>query len=158
MTVAERAPFETKGAQPERKIIYAMLLEAADFGDVVTYAQLDEVLGRPFRDNRSPFYAARDDMLELRKRWAEPVPNVGYRVIEANEHMMAAKRAKDRGRRQLGKMVKIGEGTDLSRLTPTELEQFDSQSRFNRAVYMAVVSHEKRLNRIEDVLRADGKL
>lgn len=156
--MTDRRPFKPKAALPEWRLIYDKLLISAEFGDVITYGELDEVLGRSFVDNRSPFYRARDEMADLRKRWAEPSPGVGYRIIEANEHLMAAKKAKERGRRQLGKMVKIGEVTDLSRLTPDELTHFDSQARFNRAVYMAVVSHENRLTRIEDLLKADGKM
>lgn len=158
MSVAERAPFEPKGDLPEWRLIYDKLLEHAEFGDIITIDELDEVLGRSFRDNRSPIYKARERLGEMRQRWIETAPGVGYRVIEANEHMHAAKARKDRAQRQLKRMVNIGEFTDLTRLTPEEMERFDNQSRFNRAVYMAVTSHERRLNRIEDLLRLDGKL
>lgn len=150
--------FKPKGELPEWRLIYDKLLQHADFGDVITYEMLEQVLGRPFEENRSPFYRAREEMGSQRLRWAESVPGEGYRVIQPNEHMHAAQARKRRAQRQLRAMVKIGEVTDLTRLTPEELMQFDSQTRFNRAVYMAVVSHEKRLTRIEELLRADGKL
>lgn len=158
MSVAERAPFQPKGDLPEWRLIYDRLLEHADFGDVITYAELREVLGRPFEDNRSPLYRAREHMGDMRRRWIEPVPGIGYRVIEAAEHMHAAQARKKRARRQLRAMVKIGEVTDLSRLTPDQLMQFDTQAKLNAAIYMALVHHERRLTRLEEILRADGKL
>lgn len=158
MTVAEHAPFKPKGDLPEWRLVYDKLLETADFGDVVTLDQLDEVLGRPFADNRGPLYRAREHLGDMRRRWIEPVPGVGYRVIEAAEHMTAAQSRKRRARRQLRAMVKIGEITDLSRLTPEQLVSFDSQAKLNAAIYMALVHHERRLTRLEEILRADGKL
>lgn len=158
MTVAERAPFKPKADLPEWRLIYDRLLEQADFGDVITIGQLDEVLGRPFVENRGPLYRARRELGDMRRRWFEPVPGVGYRIIEASEHMHAAQARKQRARRQLRQMVKIGEVTDLSRLNPEQLAAFDSQAKVNAAVYMALVHHERRLTRLEEILRADGKL
>ena len=156
MTVG--AAFQAKGDEPEWRLIYSRLLDTAEFGDVITYDDLDSALGRPFRDNRAPLYRARTEMGDTRRRWLEPVPGVGYRIIEASEHLQAAAKRKRRAQRQLRQMVHIGEVTDLTRLTPEQLATFDSQTRFNRLAYMALMSHERRLRRIEDVLRADGKL
>lgn len=158
MTIIERAPFKPKAELPEWRLIYDKLLVGADFGDVITIAQLDDALGRPFIDNRTPLYRARQELGDMRRRWFEPVPGVGYRIIEASEHMHAAQARKQRARRQLRQMVKIGEVTDLSRLTPDQLAAFDSQAKVNAAVYMALVHHERRLSRLEEILRVDGKL
>ncbi len=151
-------PFQPKGDLPEWRLIYDRLFSGADFGSVVTYEQLDDVLGRPFLDNRSPIYRARTHLGDMRQRWIESVPGVGYRVIEASEHIDAAQRHKRRAKRQLGLMVKVAEVTDLSRLTPEELMRFDTQAKVNQMLYMVAVHHERRLSRIEDILRADGKL
>lgn len=158
MTVAERPPFKPKGDLPEWRLIYDKLLQHADFGDVITYAELDEVLGRQFEENRSPLYRARTYLGEMRQRWIEPLPRVGYRVIEAREHIMAAQQRKKRARRQLGMMVRIQEHTDLARLTPAELASFDNQAKINATLYMVAVHHERRLNKIESILRDEGKL
>lgn len=139
-------------------MIYDRLLEHADFGDVITYAELDEILGREFEDNRSPLYKAREHLGEMRQRWIEPVPRVGYRVIEAREHLIVAQNKKRRARRQLRGMVRVAEFTDLSRLSPSDLASFDSQAKVNAALYMVAVHHEKRLSRIEGILRGEGKL
>ena len=151
-------PFQPKGDFPEWRIIYDQLLIDADFGTVITYEQLDDALGRVFLDNRSPIYRARMHLGEMRQRWIESVPGVGYRVIEAGEHIHAAQRHKRRAKRQLGLMVKVAEVTDLSRLTPEELMRFDTQAKVNQMLYMVAVHHERRLSRIEEILRADGKL
>jgi hypothetical protein len=158
VTVAERAPFQPKGDLPEWRLIYDKLLEHADFGDVITYQDLDEVLGREFEDNRGPLYRARQYLSDMRKRWIEPVPRIGYRVIEAREHILFAQQRKRRARRQLGQMMTVTESTDLARLTPSELASFDSQAKVNTMLYMVAVHHERRLNRIESILRDEGKL
>lgn len=152
------APFRPKAGRPEWRIIYDELLASADFNTVITYDELDRVLGRTFVDNRGPLYRARRQLGEMRLRWLEPEPRVGYRVIEAREHMEAAQRRKRKARRQLGMMVKIAEVTDLARLDPHELAQFDAQARINAALYMVAVHHEQRLQRIEEIMRNDGKL
>ncbi len=156
--LAERVPFQPKGDLPEWRLIYDRLLEHADYGDVITYAELDEVLGREFEDNRSPLYRAREQLGVARSRWIEPVPRVGYRVIEPREHIIVAQNKKRRARTQLRGMVRVAEFTDLSRLSPSDLATFDSQARVNTMLYMVAVHHEKRLNRIESVLRDEGKL
>jgi hypothetical protein len=151
-------PFKPKGAIPEWRMIYERLLEPADFGDVITYDQLEEALGRRFEPNRSPIYRARQELGEMRHRWLESVPRVGYRVIEASEHMRVAQGHKRKARTQLGIMVKVGEVTDISRLTPEQLAQFDTQTKVNWLLYSALVHHEKRIARIEEVLRGEGKI
>jgi hypothetical protein len=150
--------FQPKGDRPEWRIIYDELLVAADFNTIIAYAELDRVLGRSFVENRSPIYRARQHLGEMRLRWLEAEPGVGYRVIEAREHLDAAQRRKRRARTQLGLMVKIAEVTDLARLEPDELARFDAQARINSALYMVAVHHEQRLQRIEQILKDDGKL
>jgi hypothetical protein len=158
MNAVALAPFQPKGDVPEWRLIYDALLERAGFGDIITYAQLDEALGRPFEANRSPFYRARQHMGEMRSRWLVAVPRQGYRVIEAREHLTAAQSHKRRARRQLGLMVRVQEVTDLSVLSAAELATFDSQARINSMLYQVAVHHERRLARIESILREDGRL
>lgn len=153
-----RQPFQPKGAQPEWQMIYDDLLADADFGSVITYSQLDHVLGRPFLDDRGPIYTARRHLGRTRKRWFEAVDGVGYRIIEAREHLGAAHRRKRRARRQLATMVEIAEVTDLEHLQPDELVEFDRQTKINAALFLFAAQHERRLNRIEDILRQEGKL
>ena len=151
-----RQPFTAKGDTPEWKMIYDALLTTAEFGEVISYAQLDEVLGRRFAANRSPLYRARLEMGEARHRWLDAVPGKGYRVIEAAEHIDVAQKHKRRARKQLGRMVRVAQVTDISRLTESELSRFDSQSKINAALYMVAVHHERRITRIEEILQKQG--
>lgn len=148
-------PFKPKGERSEWRMIYDALLADADYGDVISYQQLSDVLGRDFLENRTPIYRARNELCEARKRWIEADPGVGYRVIEANEHIMAAEARKRRARHHMRMMVKVTNGTDLSRLTPAELVQFDIKTKVNMALY-GVLMHEHRLRRIEGILAANG--
>lgn len=153
-----RAAFLPRDDMPEWRKLYDALLVNVDVGDVITYAQLDAALGRPFLANRSPLYRARQELGEMRNRWLEAVPGVGYRVPEAEEHLRIAQDHKRKGKRQFGQMMRVQEVTDLSRLTAQALDRFQTQAQLNAVLYQVAVHHEKRLNRIEAILRNDGKL
>jgi hypothetical protein len=143
---------------PEWRLVYTKLLSGADFGDVITYEALDLCLGRPFIRNRGPVYRACQELGAMRFRWLEAIPGVGYRVIAANEHVRASGDRKMRARRQLDKMMVIARATDLAVLTDDERDLWDRQNRVNVALVGIVSAHEQRINRIEEILRADGKL
>lgn len=119
------SPFKPKGDRAEWRLIYDKLLAHADYGDVISYAELSEVLDRDFRENRGPMYDARDHLARTRRRWVEVVHGVGYRVIRADEHVVSAIARVVRAERQFGKGTTIIDGTDLSRLTPAGLADYD---------------------------------
>lgn len=150
------APFKAKGPKPEWQIVYEELLEKADFGDIVSFSSLDRVLGRDFKVSRGPVYKATRYLGEQRKRWLAPVKGVGYRVIEANEHMLQANMHKKRAKKQLGVMIKVGNATEITRLTNEELARFDSQRKVNAVLFMVAIHHEDRIKRIEQVLEREG--
>lgn len=153
-----RMPFQPKGDHPEWQLIYDPLLSTADYGTLITYAELDDALGRTFKDNRSPIYRAREHLGDTRRRWLEAVPGKGYRVIEAVEHLMVANRHKRKGQRQFGAMVRVADTTDLSRLTPEQLATFDDQRKHIAVLYMISVHNYRQLQRHEDALRKAGLL
>ena len=154
MTAGEA--FKPKGEVPEWRLIYDRLLEGAEFGDLISYPELDEALGRDFIVNRSPLYRARTELGSQRRRWLVAVPRAGYRVIEAREHLSVSEGHKRRAKRQMRQMMTVTNVTDLERLNPEELQKFDAQTRLNAALVAIVFSHEQRLGRIEDVLRRNG--
>jgi hypothetical protein len=155
---AGRAAFEPKGDLPEWRLIYDLLLEGAAFGDLIAYDALDAALGRDFRARRGPLYRARIELGVQRHRWLEAVPNQGYRVIEAREHIRVAHGHKQRARAQYRRMLTVSTATDLTVLTPAELEAFDAQARIHATLVAIVSSHEQRLGRIEETLRKNGML
>jgi hypothetical protein len=152
------SPFGPKGEAAEWRLIYDELLSGSEFGDLITYAELDAVLGRRFLDNRKPVYRARRELGEERRRWLEAVAGRGYRVVQANEHLRIAQQHKRKARRQLTHMTEVTSATDLGRLTSDELAAFDAQTRINAALVAIAFSHEQRLARIETTLRNSGML
>lgn len=151
MNGGDLMPFKAKGDRPEWRLIYDALLDTADYGDIITYQQLTDALGRDFFENRGPLYRARTEMVEARSRWIELEPGIGYRVIEANEHVRAAEAKRKRAQSQMKQMIRITNGTNLSRLSAAELEIYDLKSRMFATQYH-VLMHEKRLQRIEGLL------
>lgn len=149
--------FTPKGEKPEWQMLYDALLGDADFGQVITYKELDETLGREFVTNRAPLYRARDALGAMRKRWLVPVPGIGYRVTDAAEHVMVAHGHKRKSRRQLGMAVRVLTSTDLARLDESSLAEWDAEQKMTFALW-AIVAHENRIKRIEDVLRKEGLL
>lgn len=151
-------PFETKGEKAEWQMIYESLLAEADHGTVISYADIDRVLGRDFKSSRTPIYRAMKHLGREKHRWLMAMPKVGYRVIDAPEHMALADHHKMKGKHQLQKTVEIGVATDVSRLSSDELARLDMQLKVNTLLLMAVKAHEDRLNRIEDLLRREGMM
>jgi hypothetical protein len=152
------SPFQPKGPVPEWRMIYDVLLDKIEPGAVITYEQLDKVLGRPFKQNRTPLYRARSILGDVRKRWLEPAPGTGYRCIPASEMTAQAVRRREAGKRRLEAAVQVGRATDLSQLTAEQLARHDRQHEINQALVAAILNHESRLTRIERALRAAGKL
>ena len=151
------AKFAPKGDKPEWQLVYDALLGDADFGTVITYEQLDRVLGREFVTNRAPLYRARDELGSRRKRWLVPVPSVGYRVTDAAEHVSVAVEHRRKSKRQMGMAVRVLTSADLERLNTDALAEWDAESKMSFALW-AVMAHENRIKRIEEVLRKEGLL
>jgi hypothetical protein len=151
------AKFTPKGERAEWRMIYEDLLASAEPGHVITYAQLEELLGREFASNRGPLYRARRTLGELQHRWLESTPGVGYRVIEPAEHVRISATHRRKSRRQVGMAIRVLDATDLERLTPDGLATFDKQQKMTFALW-AIFAHESRLRRIEDALRKEGLL
>lgn len=149
-------PFQPLGEKPEWRLVYDILLQQAQPGDVISYAQLDRVLGRPFIANRSPLYRARKELGEAQHRWLDPVLGVGYRVIEAAEHVMVARRHKRKSQRQMGTALEVVGATDVTRLTDEQRTTFDQLAMILHLQHSMLLSHEKRLTRVEGLLRQAG--
>lgn len=141
---------------PKWRRVYDKLLQRADFGDIITFEALDEALDRPFRQNRTPLRLANEYLGAMRKRWLAPVRGKGYRVITAEEHAKIAEGHKRKGRRQFERMVQVMNFTDLDALTDEQRAVFAAQNKINTLLFAVAVSHEQRLQKIEDALQAAG--
>jgi hypothetical protein len=147
--------FASKGDRPEWRMIFEDLLDGADYNTVITYAQLEELLGRKFETNRGPLYRARQELGSVRKRWLEAVPQVGYRVVESSEHVRLSVAHRQKSKRQLSIATRVLTATDLEKLSGTDLMDWDTEQKATFALW-AIVAHENRIRQIEDVLRRNG--
>lgn len=122
MTATEA--FQPKAEVAEWRMVYG-ILEGRDFGDVITYAELDQALGRDFRQNRGPLYRAAEELLAEQRRALTAVPNQGYRVVEAREHEDLARADHKSARRKIRRGIRRLSGADRSRLTDAEKARID---------------------------------
>lgn len=54
------------------------------------------------------------------------------------------------------RQMENGQPADLSRMSDIELGELDNQTTVNRLFFSALVDHERRLRRIEELLRGKG--
>lgn len=162
------------------------LLEGLDFGDTVTYEQLFDVLGlEPSKENRvyvrAPLDRAAKEWGAEHKRALQNVANVGYRVIQPEEHGDKSKSFRRKSRRSLQRSLKALQDADRSKLTLLKATEFDRlqitvarhgemlrqidsrQSKVERTLEEDRSKNEEdrakndeRLARMEDILRRHG--
>ncbi|MEU6725576.1 hypothetical protein ABZ917_17865 [Nonomuraea wenchangensis] len=133
--------FEVKGDQPEWRMIYSTIL-ALDVDDVIKYADLDDVLGRDFLQDRSPIYRAISELEKTDHRTLTNVRGVGYRVAAASEHEGLARAHHQRSRRQMKKAVNKAASADRKALTPDQRKRIDS-------LEMSLRQHSQMIRRLE---------
>jgi len=121
----DREPFEPKGRVSEATLLYEFYSKLST-GDVVTYEQLDEILGRSFLDSRSPHYTAVNRLQKNDKKSMDVVRNVGYRVVSASEHERLALHHHAKSRRQLRKSVAKAASANRAELSQEERHRIDS--------------------------------
>jgi len=114
-------PFTPKGDVAEAEMIFNFLKDKEP-GDVVTYAQLDELLGREFKSGRSPFYTANHRLVEEIGTIAKNVPRVGYKIAIPEDVPAMIKLRRKRARRQLKKGQHEATHVDKQNLTEEQLK------------------------------------
>lgn len=152
------SPFEPLGTRSRWRIIYEDVLTTRDHGSVVTYAELGKALDLDPDDDRHTIQmavrrAARE-YEEEDKRALDAVPNVGYRVVQAAEHMALARRQQRRSHRALRAGKSKVDNVDLAALDPEARKAFEVVARafamqmdFNRRM-------DIRQKRLEDTTKA----
>lgn len=133
--------FEVKGDQAEWRLIYAKVL-ALNVDDVIKYSDLDDVLGREFRHDRSPIYRVIAELEKTNARTLANVRGVGYRVAAASEHEGLARAHHQRSRRQMRKAVNKAASADRSVLTPDQRKRIDG-------LEMSLRQHAQMIRRLE---------
>lgn len=135
-------PFQPIGSEARWRIVYD-LLAAASTGDVVTYDDLAQALDlNPETDRQamqSAMRRAAKHHERTDKRAVDAVPNVGYRVVEAPEHLQLARRYQKRAGNALASGHSKAVNVDLAGLEPqvrhafeVVAQAFSMQMDFNR--------------------------
>ncbi|BBC66956.1 hypothetical protein MMRN_38520 [Mycobacterium marinum] len=115
------SPFEPAGAVARWRVLYDLLGERT-VGDVLTYDTMAEALELdPVKDRHTIQVAMRRAAKELEqedKHALEPVQNVGYRIVEPEEHLKLARQHQRRSSRALVRGHSKVVNVDLSSVDP----------------------------------------
>lgn len=134
--------FKPIGEQARWRIVYGLLRKAAT-GSVVTYEAIGGALALDPDNDRHAIQmamrrAAREHEVEDR-RAVDVVPNEGYRVVEAREHLTLARRHQKKASRSLARGQSKAVHVDLSGVDPdvrhaleVTAQAFALQMDFNR--------------------------
>lgn len=149
------SPFEPAGESARWRVIYE-LLASTDVGGILTYEAMAEALELdPNEDRHTMQVAMRRAARELEtvnKHAIEAVKNVGYRIVEPEEHLKLAKGQQRRSSRALARGQSVVTNVDLSSVDPEVRHAFQvvasafaMQQEFNRRV-------DVRQKKLEDAL------
>ena len=151
------SPFEPAGETARWRILYD-LLSGRTVGDVLNYEVMAEALDLdPIEDRHTIQLAMRraSKQLELENKHAvEAVQNVGYRIVEPEEHLRLARGQQRRSSRALARGHSKVVNVDLSNVDPEVRNAFQvvasafaMQMEFNRRT-------DVRQKKLEDALDA----
>lgn len=136
------SPFQPVGERARWVEVYELLKTAA-IGDVVTYERLGELLELDASAERHRIQMAvrraAQEHEQQDKRALDSVKNVGYRVVDAPEHLVLARRHQSKASKSLVRGHSKAVNVDLSGLDPetrgaleTVARAFAMQMDFNR--------------------------
>jgi hypothetical protein len=114
-------PFQPAGERARWRVIYDLLRDA-ETGSVITYEDIGEALGlEPDKDRHAIQMAMRRAAAEHEredKRAVDPVPNEGYRIVEAPEHLTLARKHQRRAGRSIARGHSKVVNVDLTGVEP----------------------------------------
>jgi len=143
------SPFTPTGDRARWRILYDMLAER-DSGDTLTYDEMVTALGLHADDRNTAQLAMRRAAVEYElshKRAVKAVPNVGYRIVDAGEHLGLARTHQGKASRS----VKRG----LSKVTNVDLNRIDDpEVRKALELAAAVLSHQDEMMRRMSIRQA----
>lgn len=112
--------FAPIGETSRRKVVLDVL-RSHEENDVVTYGELSEALGVDDSDRRiiqKAVHAASKELLSVDKRALEAVPNEGYRIVTAEEHIRLAQKIQRKSTKQLVRGQQVVTKVDYNQMTP----------------------------------------
>lgn len=114
-------PFEPIGDRPRWAVIHDILASSAT-GSVVTYEVMADALGlHAERDKHAIQMAMRRaarHYAQTHNRAVEAVPNKGYRIVEAAEHLRLARNQQRRATKAVARGHEVATHVDLNDLEP----------------------------------------
>lgn len=116
--------FRPRGERAEWRMLYDEFRKHSP-GQVITYQQLSQVLGRDIRASRAPVQRAMKELENADHRTLICERGTGYRIAAATEHEHLARVHSRRSRRQLGKAVAKARSADRGELTPEQARRLD---------------------------------
>lgn len=138
--------FQALGREARWRSLYD-LLKPLGVGDTISYEQMAETLELPADVDRNkirgPLHRAAQEFEQVDKHALEAVPNVGYRVVAAVEHLTLAQRQQKRA----GKALKRGH----SKVVNVDFNGVDPQVRKGFEVVARAFSLQMDFNRRFDV-------
>ena len=121
--------FEPVGDVPRWRLIYDLLAQA-NVNDVVTYEELAKVLDvDPDMDRhiiQGNIARASTELLVEHKHAIENARGVGYRVVQAEEHLGLAQKRSVRARNQIGKATAVVKHVDYNELAGEVRRKFEA--------------------------------
>lgn len=150
--VTETAPL------PRWRLVYDVL-KTKKVGDTITYEEIFRSLGyEPSEDRdrvRHPLYRAGKEFLRFDKHDLETIPNVGYRVVDAEGHLrnasrqqMRANNALERGHERVVNVDLTGVEPEVRKALETIAVGFSRQLDFNRRVSDRQAAMEQTLQEV----------
>lgn len=151
------APFKPYGERARWRLVYDLLCERS-INDIVTYEDLGGVLGlKPGSERHEIQMATRraaKEYLEVKQRAIEVQPNVGYRIVEPEEHLRLARSHNSKAGRALIRGHSTATNVDLTGMDMEMRRAFEAvalvmskQMEFNRRI-------EYRQNRLAAALES----
>jgi len=154
------SPFTPKGSRAIRIIITEMAAKA-EFGDVLSFADLGEAIGvdddkAGHAQVRQAVSAARPLLLSDHGRALVAVRTVGYRVARPGEMAGIAQDHRQRADRSIGRAMAVIDKADMSSATDEERRRFQAVGVVIRNLHTRMTSAEQRLADLEDAVFGPG--
>ena len=93
-------------------------LRAHSVGETVPYAELEDLLGTGRKQVQAAVRAAAPEFLDVDQQAVEAVPNVGYRIVPASDHVRLAQGLQRRSSRALVRGHAVVTKVDFATLSP----------------------------------------
>ena len=120
---------------PEWKRLYDYLEPILAVGMTVSYPEIEAWMGLDARTpkGRAQFLRCKREVLLRLNLYFQNIPRMGYRIVEANEHVTSSRGQLDRGRRRIQEGVRILVHTRVEKLTSQQAQvHADALARMSR--------------------------